>query len=84
MEMAAEVDPSALYMPDGMPCCPDTQQKPDCGKECPFMAICAGMVVPPIGTTFSVPVIPLGIVAPGSDAKLSGLAQGPPARPPKA
>jgi hypothetical protein len=84
MEMAAEADSAVMQIPDGMPCCPDTQQKPECGKDCPFMAVCAGIVVPATGPTFSVPVALLAVLAPGSDDLLSGLAQGPPARPPKA
>ena len=31
-----------MDMPDGMPCCPDMPAKPDCAKDCPLMAVCAG------------------------------------------
>ena len=86
-QVAATVDDHAsMDMPDGMPCCPDTQQKPDCAKTCPFMAACSGIVFPPIatGTTLSAPLSLLAVISPADDPELSGLAQGPPARPPKA
>ena len=48
MEMAAvSVEGLSMDMPEGMPCCPDAQKKPDCDKDCPFMALCAGMAFPP-------------------------------------
>jgi len=73
-----------IDMPEGMPCCPETQKKPDCAKDCPFMAVCAGTIVSLTagGVTPFAPSL-LAVVAPTSDAKLSGLAQGPPARPPR-
>jgi len=87
MEMAAAgVDAASTDMPEGMPCCPDQPAKPDCAKDCPFMAVCAGTVFPVMsgGTALSAPLVLLAVIAPRDDAKRSGLAQGPPARPPKA
>ena len=86
MEIAAGVETTSMDMPDGMPCCPETQRKPDCAKNCPFMAVCAGMAFPAVtgGAALSAPVAVLAVIAPRDNDKLSGLAQGPPARPPKA
>jgi hypothetical protein len=72
-------------MTDGMPCCPETQQKPDCAKDCPFMAACSGIVFPSAnGVTLAAPVALITVISPADDAKRHGWAQGPPARPPKA
>ena len=86
MDMAAAGDESKSNMPEGMPCCPDQPAKPDCAKDCPFIAVCAGTMVPVMsgGAGLSVPLGLLTVVVPGNDAKLNGLAQGPPAKPPKA
>jgi hypothetical protein len=87
MEMtSASIESGAMDMPDGMPCCPDQPAKPDCAKDCPFMAVCAGTVFPVMsgGATLAVPLALLAVIAPRDDAKLTGMAQGPPARPPKA
>jgi hypothetical protein len=85
MEMAAvSVEGSLMDMPEGMPCCPDAQNKPDCGKDCPFMALCSGMVFPPIAdVALAIPINLSVVIAPHDDAGLGGLAHGPPARPPK-
>ncbi len=61
-------------MATDMPCCPD--KAPDCGKDCPLMALCMVSVLQsaPLGP---VPIIPLtraSVVIPGEDADLSGLA----------
>ena len=78
-------DHASMDMPDGMPCCPETQ-KVDCARACPFMAACSGIVFPPIGSgdTLKPPLTLLTVISPGDDPELNGLAQGPPARPPKA
>lgn len=87
MEMAAtSIHAASMEMPEGMPCCPEPT-KPDCAKDCPFMAaVCSGITFPPIadGAILSAPTTLLAVIAPSDDAKRSGLAQGPPARPPKA
>lgn len=80
----AKIEMASTDKPEGMPCCPDEPAKSDC-KDCPFMAICAGMPFPTVtgGSSLVAPIALLGIIAPRSDDKLSGWAQGPPARPPK-
>jgi len=86
MEIAAGVETASIDMPDGMPCCPETQQKPDCAKDCPFMALCAGKLLSgiPNGAGIAAPLSFAAHVLPGEVAKLSGFAQAPPPRPPKA
>src|SRR6476659_1182316 len=75
---------ASMDMPEGMPCCPDAQKKPDCDKDCPFMALCAGMAFPPTGdATIVVSLKLLATIGPHDDAGLGGLVHGPPARPPK-
>jgi hypothetical protein len=85
MEMTGPgVEVASMDMPDGMPCCPDAQKKPDCGKDCPFMALCSGMVFPPIAdVALAIPVNLSVVMAPRDDSGLGGLAHRPPARPPK-
>lgn len=87
MEMtAAEAESDLTAMPEGMPCCPDRPAKPDCPKDCPLTAVCATTVVLTLvsSATLYVPIALLAVIVPHDDAKLSGLAQGPPVRPPKA
>ena len=87
MEMAAVSTESApVEMAEGMPCCPDQPAKPDCAKNCPFMAVCSGTAFPTTSgaATPLAPIALLAVIAPTNDAKLSSLSQGPPPRPPKA
>jgi hypothetical protein len=86
MEMAAtSVEGTSMDMPEGMPCCPDPQKNSDCAKDCPFMALCAGMVFPPIAdVVLAIPANLSAVIAPCNDAGLGGLTHGPPGRPPKA
>jgi|KBSSwiStaDraftv2_1062776.scaffolds.fasta_scaffold21141_3 hypothetical protein len=82
--IAAEVVEAAA-MPDGMPCCPETQKKPDCAKDCPFMAVCTVKVISGTASGAGLAPFSLGMrIVPGDAAKLSGLAQALPPRPPKA
>jgi hypothetical protein len=83
---APSVDNAAMAMPADMPCCPEQAPSPDCGKDCPLMALCMASVLQaaPHGAALLVPLTIASIVVPGESAKLSGLAQPPPARPPKA
>ena len=81
---AVSVEGSSMDMPEGMPCCPDAQKKPDCAKDCPLMALCSAMAFPPIAdVALAIPVNLSVVMAPRDDAGLGGLAHGPPARPPK-
>jgi len=84
MKMAAEHHAS-MDMPEGMPCCPETQKKPDCA-DCPFLALCASALFAPVADSvgLAAPIAHLAPLIPHNDAKRSGLGQGPPARPPKA
>jgi hypothetical protein len=78
-------DETPMAMPADMPCCPDQAPMPDCGKDCPFMALCATQFVStmPHGTGLVLPPALASLVVPGNDAGLSGLTQRPPPRPPK-
>jgi hypothetical protein len=88
MEMAAaHTETTAISMPEGMPCCPDTPDQSDCAKNCALMAICAGTVFPAMvagGWAISFAETTSAVILPSNAPKLSGLAQGPPPRPPKA
>ena len=83
-EMTAEHQAS-MDMPDGMPCCPETQKKPGCA-DCPLMALCAGPLVAsvPSSLAVAVPVAYLAALVAPDDAERGGLVHGPPAKPPKA
>ena len=93
--MAAPMDMAAMAATDmatvhaapmDMPCCPETEKQSGCAKDCPFLALCSGMLFPPSasGAVLPVPLPQLAAVAPRNDSERSGLAHGPPARPPKA
>ena len=84
--VAANIEGPPADMPEAMPCCPDEPANPDCAKVCPLMATCAGMAFPTMSgaTVLSAPMALLAVITPDDDAMLSGLAEGPPARPPKA
>ena len=84
-DMAASAT-TDMNMSDAVPCCPDSPAKSDCAKVCPFMAICAGLIFQGLAgsATLTVPGALLAVIAPRDDAKLSGLGQAPPPRPPKA
>ena len=80
---AAMVEMQAMGMPADMPCCPGKPTLPDCGKDCPFMALCAGMALN--GPVFGLFVPPAfaSIVMPANQSQLVGIWQAPPRRPPK-
>ena len=82
---AEMLDHAAMTMPDGMPCCPHEQQKPDCGKDCPLMAMCTAPLYSTLPRfAFSMPGIPHNVVTLRDDRMLHSLSQRPPPRPPKA
>jgi hypothetical protein len=82
--MGSSADPE-MAMPSDMDCCPKKAHLPDCGKNCPFMAICMGVGLQgERGTSFSIPLVPISTMVPGRQRDLDGLAQPPPTRPPKA
>lgn len=74
---------AAMDMAD-MPCCPDKAPKPDCAKDCPLMGMCMGKTLQsaPHAATPFVSYARARVVIPRNDAKLDGLAQAPPPRPP--
>jgi hypothetical protein len=67
-----------------MPCCPDKIPVPDCGKDCPLMALCGAALlqfVPQMALI--VPGTLIGIVFPGDYSALASVARAPPRKPPK-
>jgi hypothetical protein len=86
MEMSGGMAMSdGMAMPSDMGCCPKkTSHVPDCGKDCPFMALCLGVGLQ--GDRVASLGAPLALVStmiPGNQRYLDGLAQAPPTRPPK-
>jgi len=80
----AMVDDTAMGMPEDMACCPKQAPVPDCGKDCPLMAICATQFLCNAmqGLGLIIPVGAASFVFPGNDSHLAGLSQAPPLRPP--
>jgi hypothetical protein len=76
---------TGMAMPADMRCCPDKVPASDCGKDCPLMVLCMASMLQsaPLGIPLYIPLL-AGIVIPGNDTNLGGLAQAPPPRPPKA
>ena len=68
-----------------MSCCPDQVPMPDCGKDCPFMAVCATQFLSamPQATGFLIPPRRASLVVADNDVVPSGLTQRPPPKPPK-
>jgi hypothetical protein len=77
-------DSSAGAM-DEMPCCPGKPSLPDCGKDCPFMALCGAAAILDVPQT-SVPLslTLAAVILPGDASALVSLAHAPPRKPPKA
>jgi hypothetical protein len=77
-------DPSATTMPDDMPCCPGKATFPDCGKDCPLMALCGATPLQFVAqTTLIVPVTLENIVFPREHSDLASVVHAPPRKPPK-
>ena len=73
-----------MVMPAGMPCCPDQAPTPDCGKNCPLMAMCMSQFFQdPASARPLVRTSLRSVIIPGSDSKLTGHLYGPPPKPPK-
>jgi hypothetical protein len=86
MVMPAEMAMSSdRVMPADMGCCPKkTPQMPDCGKDCPFMALCMGIGLQSDRVaSLHAPLALVSTLVPGHQRDLDGLAQAPPIRPPK-
>jgi hypothetical protein len=85
MAMSSDTMPADMAMPADMQCCPKkTSQMPDCGKDCPFMALCMGVGLQSdrVASLYA-PLAPVSTLVPGNQRDLDGLAQAPPIRPPK-
>jgi hypothetical protein len=85
MMMPADMAMSDVAMPADMECCPKkTSQMPDCGKDCPFMALCMGIGLQSdrVASLYA-PFALVSTLVPGNQRDLDGLAQAPPIRPPK-
>jgi hypothetical protein len=68
---------------DAMPCCPHNTPVPDCGHDCPFMALCSAM---PFGVplaSLTTPLAQTGAMLPGDQSDLVSVTRAPPRRPPK-
>jgi hypothetical protein len=79
--MAASMVPTAS---DDMPCCPGTPSVPDCGKDCPFMALCGAAPLYFVSqTSLIVPLTVVSIIFPGDPSDLVSVARAPPRKPPK-
>jgi hypothetical protein len=84
----ADVAGADIVSMDAMPCCPHNAPVhnapvPDCGNDCPFMALCSAM---PFGVPLATLIAPLAearVVLPGDQSGLVGLTRAPPRKPPK-
>jgi hypothetical protein len=77
---------AAMAMPGGMPCCPEKAPVPDCGKDCPLMALCMANFVPTLPTAANGQFVVFklaSVVMPRNDPAVGSLSQAPPHRPPK-
>jgi hypothetical protein len=75
-----------MAMSHDMDCCPKkTSHMPDCGKDCPFMALCMGIGLQQGDRVASLcaPLALASTMIPASQRDLESLAQAPPIRPPK-
>ena len=82
--MAAEpVAPAAA--PNDMPCCPGKLSLPNCGKDCPLMALCGAAPLHFVSQiSLIVPITFVSIRFPGDQSELVSVAHAPPRKPPKA
>jgi hypothetical protein len=75
---------AAMDATDDMPCCPSKPALPDCGKDCPLMALCVSAPLYFVSQTSLVVLLSfVSIVFPGDQSELVSIAQAPPGRPPK-
>src|ERR1700751_1615525 len=71
-QMAAD---SEVAVTDDMPCCPGKPSLPDCGKDCPFMALCGAIVLHGVSpSSLIVPLTRVAIILPGDPSALVSLA----------
>ena len=76
---------ASMEMAGDMPCCPAGKpMMPDCAKACPLITLCLSKAFQISGNSTPVPAFSLAaIILPGDQAMPEGLAQPPPARPPR-
>jgi hypothetical protein len=77
-------DDAAMAMSEDLLCCPKEMPIPDCGKDCPLMAMCATQFLSNAVQGAGL-VMPLGlasVLSPGNDTDVARLSQGPSPRPP--
>ena len=80
----AMVDDTAMGMPEDMACCPKQAPVPDCGKDCPLMALCVTAPIHFVSQTgLTVPLTFVTVAFPGAHPDLVSIAQAPPRKPPK-
>ena len=87
--MPAAAAPSGMStsaMADDMPCCPpETPSTPDCYKGCPLLTVCMAKCLhnlAGLGSRLASPGLAT-VILPRDEAMPAGLAQAPPARPPR-
>jgi hypothetical protein len=66
-----------------MPCCPHKAPVPDCGNDCPFMALCSAVPFDVPLASLMAPLAEAGIVRPADQSDLVSVTRAPPRRPPK-
>ncbi len=83
--MSEAVADSPASATDDMPCCPAKPSLPDCGKDCPFAALCGAIVLHGVSSSsLIVPLTLAAVILPGDQSALVSLARAPPRKPPKA
>ena len=81
---SSAVDAVIADVADDMPCCPSKPALPDCGKDCPLMALCVTAPIHFVSQTgLTVPLTFVAVVFPGAHSDLASIAQPPPRKPPK-
>lgn len=79
---ADPVAPAAA--PNDMSCCPGKLSLPDCGKDCPLMALCGAAPLHFVSqTSLIVPIAFVSIRFPADQSALVSVARAPPRKPPK-
>jgi len=79
--VTASMAPSTM---DDMPCCLGKPSPADCGKDCPFIALCSAMPFQVVSqTSLIVPLALLRIIFPTDQSGLASVARPPPRKPPK-
>ncbi len=88
MATAGTASPSVtdmVSMPGDMPCCPDRDQAPDCGKACPLAILCLGMGIAQASAPGSMiaRLDTIAVMLPGGDIAYRSRGAPPPRKPPR-